>query len=83
MKHVLSVQAFEHYLICDLDDGQSYKYDMNFVFKKTGEMIEPLKEMSFFKKVFIDSGALAWPNGYEIHANTVHRDGTVFLKKVS
>lgn len=75
MKKVISVKAFDFYLVCTLDDGQSFKYDMSFIKLRNGEMILPLKDASFFKKVFIDSGALAWPNGYEIHGNTIARDG--------
>lgn len=75
MRKVISVNAFDRYLICELDDGNTYKYDMSFIFKKTGEMVLPLRDLDFFKKVFIESGALAWPNGYDIHANTVVRDG--------
>lgn len=75
MRKVISVKAFDHYLVCDLDDGNTYKYDMSFLLQRSGEMIVPLRSIDFFKKVFIDSGALAWPNDYNIHANTVERDG--------
>jgi hypothetical protein len=42
-------------------------------------MILPLRSINYFQKVFIESGALAWLNGYDIHADTVARDG----KKIS
>lgn len=75
MRKVVSVKAFDHYLICELDDGNTYKYDMSFLLQRKGEMILPLKDLVFFKKVFIESGTLAWPNGYDIHGNTIERDG--------
>ena len=75
MRKVASVKAFDYYLICELDDGNTYKYDMSFLLQRKGEMILPLKELDFFKKVFIESGTLAWPNGYDIHGNTIAREG--------
>ncbi len=75
MRKIISVKAFDYYLICDLDDGNTYKYDMSFLLQRKGEMVLPLKDLDFFKKVFIESGTLAWPNGYDIHGNTIERDG--------
>jgi hypothetical protein len=75
MRKVISVEAFDYYLVCDLDDGNTYKYDMSFLLKRAGEMVLPLRSIDFFQKVFIESGALAWPNDYSIHANTIERDG--------
>ena len=75
MRKVISVKAFDHYLICDLDDGSSYKYDMSFLLYRKGEMSLPLKQLDFFKQVSVESGALVWPNGYGIHGNTIKRDG--------
>ena len=83
MRKVISIKAFDHYLICTLDDGNTYKYDMSFVLIRSGDMILPLKEVSFFKKVFIESGTLAWPNGYDIHANTVERDGQKISSEIA
>ncbi len=81
MRNVLSVKAFDHFLICELDDGNTYQYDMSFVLTRDSEMTIPLKDITFFKKVFIESGALAWPNGYDIHANSVLRDGKIVQEK--
>ena len=53
---------------------------MSFVKIDNGEMIEPLKILSFFKKVYLEYGSLAWPNGYDIHVNTVLRDGVIIEK---
>lgn len=83
MKKVISVKAFEHYLICELDDNLTYKYDMSFILQRNGSMTLPLRDLAFFKKVFIESGALAWPNGYDIHADTVARDGQKLSKEIA
>ena len=76
MIKVLKVATEESFvLICELSDGCSYRYDMSSIQKENGEMISSLKDPSFFKKAYIDSGALSWPNGYEIYATTVIREG--------
>jgi hypothetical protein len=80
MRKVISVEAFDHFLVCNLDDGNTYMYDMSFILKRTGEMVLPLRSIDFFKRVFIDSGALAWPNDYNIRANTIERDGHIISK---
>ena len=82
MRKVISVETFDYYLICKLDDGNAYRYDMNFVLLRSGEMILPLRDSSFFKKVYIESGALAWTNGYEIHGDTIQRDGQILSSEM-
>jgi hypothetical protein len=75
MKKIIRVEAFEHYLECEIDNGDIFRFDMSYVLSSEGEMIQHLKDLSFFKKVFIELGAITWPNGYDIHADTVIADG--------
>jgi hypothetical protein len=56
---------------------------MSFLLQRKGEMVLPLKNLVFFKKVFIESGTLAWPNGYDVHANTVERDGQKISNEIA
>lgn len=37
-------------------------------------MAEPLKAPSYFARVFVDDGALAWPNGYDWDPETLHSE---------
>ena len=83
MRKIISIKAFDYYLICILDDGTTYKYDMSFVLQRTGDMISPLRDLNFFKKVFIETGSLTWPNGYDIHANTVAREGQKISNEIA
>jgi hypothetical protein len=39
-----------------------------------GPMVEPLRDEAFFRRVFIEFGVLAWPNGFDIDAIALHRD---------
>jgi hypothetical protein len=37
-------------------------------------MAEPLKEPAYFARVFIEDGALTWPNGYDWDPIALHDD---------
>ena len=82
IRKVLDVTANDNFtLICEMENGEIYEYDMSFVNEEEGEVIEPLREIGLFKKVWVDYGALEWPNGFGIHGNTVVRDGKLISKK--
>lgn len=83
MKKIMQVHTNGYRLTCHMSDGSVYEYDMNFVNAENSEMIAPLKNEEFFKKVFIEYGCLAWPNGYDIHANTVAREGRLVKNQAS
>ena len=48
--------------------------DFSFVCDKTGPMAEPLKDPAYFARVFIEDGALTWPNGYGWDPIALHDD---------
>ncbi len=35
-------------------------------------MTRPLSDPAYFARAFIESGALAWPNGFELSADSLH-----------
>jgi hypothetical protein len=37
-------------------------------------MVEPLRDPSFFKSVFISFGVPSWPNGFEVDAIALHME---------
>ena len=83
MRKILTVKSQNFILECEMENGDIYHYDMSFIKKSTGVMIEPLKNEDFLSTVFIELGSLSWPNGYEIHANTIERDGQLISKAAS
>jgi hypothetical protein len=40
--------------------------------EKSGPMVEPLKDPAYFARVFIEDGALTWPNGYDWDPIALH-----------
>ena len=61
------VKALENYqLECQFENGETVIYDMHYVLGKSTPMLDPLKEISFFKDAFLESGAPVWKNGYDL-----------------
>jgi Protein of unknown function (DUF2442) len=61
-----------HKLEIEFSDGTNGVRDFTDIFQKTGPMSEPLKDVSYFRRVFIEDGALTWPNGYDWDPISVH-----------
>lgn len=47
-------------------DGTAGVLDCAAIVAEEGLMVEPLRDPSFFARVFIELGAPTWPNGYDI-----------------
>jgi len=48
--------------------------DFSFILRKAGPMLEPLKDSAYFARVFVDDGALTWPNEYDWDPIALHDD---------
>ena len=46
-------------------DGATGEYDFSEDIGGGGPMVEPLRDVDYFKRVVIERGALTWPNGYD------------------
>lgn len=73
MIDVVSVKPLGGYrLRVAFSDGLFGAHDFTDVVTRTGEMVSPLKDLSFFARVFVELGALAWPNGYDLDPIALH-----------
>ena len=61
-----------HRLEVEFSDGTIGVRDFGFVRDKTGQMAQPLKDADYFARVFIEDGALTWPNGYDWDPIALH-----------
>jgi Protein of unknown function (DUF2442) len=64
----------KHQLAVTFSDGLSGVLDFANMIAEGGLMVEPLQDEAFFRRVFIEFGVLAWPNGFDIDAIALHRD---------
>ena len=63
-----------HKLEIEFSDETSGVRDFSFIADKTGPMAEPLKDPAYFSRVFIEDGALTWPNGYDWDPIALHNE---------
>jgi hypothetical protein len=56
----------------EFSDGTAGVQDFGSILQKSGPMAEPLKDPAYFARVFIEDGALTWPNGYDWDPIALH-----------
>jgi hypothetical protein len=67
MVDVVRVRALDGgRLVLRFSDGSEGDYDCAHLFEKDGAMIQPLKDPTYFARVFIEEGAPTWPNGFDL-----------------
>lgn len=67
-----------HEILLRFSRGASGTFDFTPFVEAGTEMTEPLRDPAFFRRCFIELGALAWPNGFDMSADSLHqrlRDG--------
>ncbi|MEI9803895.1 MAG: DUF2442 domain-containing protein [Pseudolabrys sp.] len=55
-------------------DGMEGERDFPDIVAESGSMIAPLKDAAFFARVFVELGALTWPNGFDLDSIALHDD---------
>ena len=63
-----------HRLRFRFSDDSSGEYDFAALVRESGPMIEPLRDIAYFKRVFLEFGAPTWPNGFDIAPGWLHRE---------
>lgn len=54
-------------------DGSAGHFNGAAYFKgRQGSLLEALKNETYFKRFFIEAGALSWPNGLELSPQRLH-----------
>lgn len=47
-------------------------FDGHLLLQRQGPLLEPLRGEDYFRRFFIDAGALCWPNGLELSPTRLH-----------
>ena len=63
----------EFQLALRFSDGKDGMFDGRALLKRDGPLLEPLRDEAYFKRAFIDAGALSWPNGLELSPARLHQ----------
>jgi hypothetical protein len=73
MIDVVSVKPLGGYrLRVGFSDGSAGVHDFSATAARDGEMVRPLKDPAFFARVFVELGALTWPNGFDLDPIALH-----------
>ena len=74
---MIKLTAFEpkdgYRLLLQFSDGTWGVYDFAPFVDAATEMTAPLRDQEFFARCFIELGALAWPNGFDLSAGSLQR----------
>ena len=55
-------------------DGSVGEHDFSSIIGEGGPMIDPLRDEAYFARVFLEFGALTWPNGFDIAPEWLRRE---------
>ena len=56
------------------NDGSEGVHDFAKMVKEPGSMLAPLRDESYFSRVFLEFGAPIWPNGFDIAPEWLRRE---------
>jgi hypothetical protein len=56
------------------NDGNEGVHDFTAMVGEPGSMLEPLREETYFSRVFLEFGAPTWPNGFDIAPEWLRRE---------
>jgi hypothetical protein len=54
-------------------DGTGGDYDLAPLIARGTEMVKPLEDEAFFRRFFLELGALCWPNGFELSGGGIQQ----------
>ena len=56
------------------NDGSEGIHDFSAMVSEPGSMVKPLRDESYFARVFLECGAPTWPNGFDISPEWLRRE---------
>ena len=63
-----------HRLRIRFSDGSFGEHDFAAMTNDPGPLLDPLRDADYFARVFLDFGALTWPNGFDIAPEWLRRE---------
>jgi hypothetical protein len=56
------------------NDGSEGVHDFSSMVQEPGPVLIPLRDEAYFARVFLEFGALTWPNGFDIAPEWLRRE---------
>lgn len=70
---VVEARALDaHRLWIRFSNGKQGVHDFSGMLAEGGVMVEPLCDPAMFRRVFLELGALTWPNGFDLDPIALH-----------
>lgn len=66
IKVIAARDAGEFRVTLEFSDGIVGEFDGSALLRRSGPLLEPLRDATYFGRCFVDAGALCWPNGLEL-----------------
>lgn len=62
-------------ILLEFSDGSQCIWSAeNLLATRTGTLLEPLRDINYFQRFFLDAGALCWANGLEFSPERIYED---------
>ena len=73
IRRIVKIDSERYRVKLEFHDGFRETVDLRFLFErpKRGPLVLEILRGQLFAKCFVESGALAWPNGYELCPDAV------------
>ena len=55
-------------------DGRAGEWDFSDLARRSAPITLPFRDPAYFDRVFLEFGALTWPNGYDWATDALHAD---------
>jgi hypothetical protein len=62
----------DYRLTIEFSDDTMGERDFSFITSETGPMLQPLKDPTYFRRLFVENGVITWPNGYDWDSILLH-----------
>ena len=73
MIKIVRVEPTEAFRIAvQFSDGSEGEYDLEPLIARDTGMVRILRDPAFFRRVFLELGAVCWPNGFELSPSAIH-----------
>ena len=75
MTKVITIQSLGDFrLRVAFSDGSAGVHHFSSMVQELGPMLVPLRDEIYFARVFLEFGALTWPNGFDIAPEWLRRE---------
>ena len=73
-KIIASERQGPHRLFIQFNDGSCGTHNFEAMVAEPGTLLAPLRDIDYFARVFLEFGALTWPNGFDIAPEWLRRE---------